>query len=175
MPSKRSGSVLQSVVLVKEALNEQPFTPACRQRPGCPERWRLHNNATTSEQLCLVAAGSALNALSLVEPSEQWLLVREAPEEQPYMHTSASDYTGGRASPDSTLAGPSDFAGGNGSVVPRAVPGLTVIGTSTAAHCAAVQEGSCRELRAEYAVAQVSGMTAGKERRTALHWHKSLV
>ena len=106
----------------------------------------------------MVAAGSALNALSLVEPSEQWLLVGGAPEERPYMQSSANDFTGGRASPDSTLAGPSDFAGGDGSVVPRIVPGLTVIGNSTAAHRAAVQEGSCRELRAEYAVAQVSSL-----------------
>ncbi len=110
----------------------------------------------------MVAAGSALNALSLVEPSEQWLLVREAPAEHPYVRTSATGFTGGRASPDSMLAGPADSAAGDGSGVPHMVPGLTVIGNSTAAHRAAVQEGSCRELRAEYAVAQVSRLTARK-------------
>ena len=101
---------------------------------------------------------------------EQWLLVREAPEEQPYAPTRADDFTSGRASPDSTLAGPSDFAAGDGSVVPRMVPGLTVIGNSTAAHRAAVQEGSCRELRAEYAVAQVRSLTAW---RAGMRWHWS--
>ena len=119
----------------------------------------------------MVAAGSALNALSLAEPSEQWL-VRQAPEEQPYMQNNAHDFTGGRASPDSTLGGPSDFAVGDGSVVPCLVPGLTVIGNSTAAHRAAVQEGSCRELRAEYAVAQVSSLAAWM---AVMRWHSDHV
>ena len=117
----------------------------------------------------MMAAGSVLNALSLAEPSEQWLLVRQASEEQPYVQNSG---TGGRASPDSTLGGPSDFAVGDGSIVPRLVPGLTVIGNSTAAHRAAVQEGSCRELRAEYAVAQVSSLAAWM---AVMHWHRSAV
>ena len=149
---------LRPAVLVEKAPDEHPITPVCRQHPEHPQP---HGGSTTMprrEQPCMVAAGSALNALSLVEPSEQWLLVRQAPEVQPYVQPSAHDFTGGRASPDSTLAGPSGFAAGDGSVVPRMVPGLTVIGNSTAAHRAAVQEGSCRELRAEYAVAQVSSL-----------------